>query len=190
MTIYDETFEAWRKEYGTADLQNLRPDFYKDVAVHIRRLKEAQRNLDQRSLKASILEDELARIQQLVQQLLDKRVEKMTEMRGHGTQVQLGPVERWFLEEFTNITQHLTRVQESLTWGRDPPTSPVKKRGTVMVRFLKDLPSIIGVDLKSHGPFIKEDIAILPWENGESLIRQGTVVEIQVSEQASQRENG
>src|SRR5215467_6349567 len=108
MTIYDETFDAWRKEYSSPDIQNLRPDFYKDIASHIRRLKEAQRNLDQKSLKATILEDELARIQQLVQQLLDKRVEKMTEMRRGGTQNQLGPVERWFFEEFTNITEHLT----------------------------------------------------------------------------------
>ncbi len=168
-TIYDETFEAWKKEFNSPELQNLRPDFYKDVAGNIRRLKEAQRNLDQKSLKASILEDELARLQQLVQQLLDKRVEKMARMRGRGTQAQMGPVERWFFEEFTNVNQHLSRVRESLTLGRDPPTTPEKKRGTVLVRFLKDLPSIIGVDLKSHGPFMKEDIASLPWENGESL---------------------
>jgi len=189
-TIYDETFEAWRKEFNSPELQNLRPDFYKDVAGHIRRLKEAQRNLDQKSLKASLLEDELARLQQLIQQLLDKRVEKMARMKGRGTQAQMGPVERWFFEEFTNVTQHLSRVRESLTLGRDPPTSPEKKRGTVLVRFLKDLPSIIGVDLKSHGPFMKEDIASLPWENGESLIRQGTAVEVQAAEPALEKENG
>ncbi len=186
MTIYDETFEAWRKEFGSSDLQSLRIDYYKDVASHIRRLKEAQRNLDQKSLKASMLEDELERLQLLVQQLLEKRVEKMARMRGRGTQVQIGQVERWFFEEYTNIAQHLTRVRESLTWGRDPPSSPEKKRGSLLIRFLKDVPSIIGVDLKAHGPFLKEDIAILPWENAESLIRQGTAVEIQAPEQ----ENG
>ncbi len=163
-TIYDETFEAWRKEFNSPELQNLRPDFYKDVAGHM--------------------------LQQLIQQLLDKRVEKMARMKGRGTQAQMGPVERWFFEEFTNVAQHLSRVRESLTLGRDPPTSPEKKRGTVLVRFLKDLPSIIGVDLKSHGPFMKEDIASLPWENGESLIRQGTVVEVQAAERVLEKENG
>ena len=186
MTIYDETFEAWRKEFASPELQSLRPDYYKDLAAHIRRLKEAQRNLDVKSLKASILEDELGRLQQLVQQLLERRLEKMAWMGGRGTQVQMGPMERWFFEEYTNIAQHLARVRDSLTWGRDPPSSPGKKRGTILVRFLKDVPSIIGVDLKAHGPFLKEDIASLPWENGESLIRQGTAVEVQ----ASERENG
>lgn len=186
MAIYDEAFEAWRKEFNTSDLQNLRIDFYKDVATHIRRLKEAQRNLDQKSLKASILEEELERLQQLVQQLLEKRVEKMARMRGQGTQVQMSSMERWFFEEHRSLAQHLARVRESLALGRDPPNSPEKRRVKVLVRFLKDMPSIIGVDLKAHGPFLKEDIASLPWENGESLIRQGTAVEIQASEQ----ENG
>jgi len=48
------------------------------------------------------------------------------------------------------------------------------------------MPSIIGVDLKTHGPFLKEDIAVLPYENAESLIRQGTAVEIR----PSHRDNG
>jgi len=56
----------------------------------------------------------------------------------------------------------------------------------VLIRFVKEVPSIIGVDLKAHGPFLKEDIASLPWENGESLIRQGAAVEVQ----ASVQENG
>ncbi len=105
---------------------------------------------------------------------------------GHGPQVQVSPLERWFLEEYTNLAQHLSRVRESLIRGKEPPISPEKKRGTILVRFLKEVPSIIGVDLKAHGPFLKEDIASLPWENADSLVRQGAAVEIQASEQ----ENG
>ncbi len=149
-------------------------------------MKEAQRNLDQKSLKASILEDELGRLQQLVQQLLEKRVEKMARTGGSGVQVQVSLWERWFLEEYRIVAQHLGRVRESLAWGREPPISPERKKGTVLVRFLKDIPSIVGVDLKAHGPFLKEDIASLPWENAESLVRQGTAVEIQ----AASQENG
>jgi len=149
-------------------------------------LKEAQRNLDQKSLKASILEDELGRLQQLVQQLLEKRVEKMARTGGSGVQVQVSPWERWFLGEYTIVAQHMGRVRESIAWGREPPISPERKKGTVLVRFLKDIPSIVGVDLKAHGPFLKEDIASLPWENAESLVRQGTAVEIQ----AASQENG
>jgi len=156
------------------------------VASHIRRLKEAQRNLDQKSLKASILEDELERLQQLVQQLLEKRMEKIASVASHRQPVSVSPWEKWVLDEHTTIAHHLNRVREDLARGLEPPLSPEKKKGAVLVRFVKDVPSIIGVDLKAHGPFLKEDIASLPWENAESLIRQGTAVEIRVSPQ----ENG
>ena len=43
----------------------------------------------------------------------------------------------------------------------------------ILVRFVQDVPQIIGVDLKTHGPFKAEDIASLPKENAEALIKQG-----------------
>jgi DNA replication initiation complex subunit (GINS family) len=67
--------------------------------------------------------------------------------------------------------------------GIEPSNSPEKRKDTLLLRFVKDMPSIIGVDLKTHGPFLKEDIVVLPYENAESLIRQGTAVEIRPSHQ-------
>jgi DNA replication initiation complex subunit (GINS family) len=182
-TIYDETFDAWKKELRSTELQTLRPEYYRDVATHIRRLKEAQRNLDQKSLKAAILDDELERLQVLVRQLLDRRMEKMIRTAGTGHQVPANPWEKWAVEEATNISRHLDRVKEDLAQGMEPPMSPVEKKGTILLRFLQNVPSIIGVDLQTHGPFSKEDIANLPWENAESLIRQGTAAEIRPSRQ-------
>jgi len=43
----------------------------------------------------------------------------------------------------------------------------------ILVRFVQEVPQIIGVDLKTHGPFKAEDIASLPKENAEALIKQG-----------------
>ena len=43
----------------------------------------------------------------------------------------------------------------------------------VVVRFVQDVPQIIGVDLKTHGPFRAEDVASLPRENAEALVKQG-----------------
>ena len=51
----------------------------------------------------------------------------------------------------------------------------------MVVRFLKDVPSIVGVDLKTYGPFKSEDVASLPIENARVLIRQGLAVEVELS---------
>lgn len=176
--MYDEAFEAWKREFHSPDLQSLRPGFFKDVASYVRRLKEAQRNLDPKSLKAQVLEEELRRLQRLVHQLVDRRMEKVRDAAGGKEPVAVDLSEKWILEEFAGIARQATRFKEDLSQGREPSALPQKKQELLMVRFVKDLPAIIGVDLKTHGPFKTEDIATLPFENAESLIRQGTAVEI------------
>jgi DNA replication factor GINS len=48
----------------------------------------------------------------------------------------------------------------------------------IIVRFLKPIEQFMGVDMTKYGPFIEEDVAILPFENARSLIELGTVMEI------------
>lgn len=43
----------------------------------------------------------------------------------------------------------------------------------VEVRFLKDVPAILGPDMKTYGPFKKGDIAALPKENASIFIKMG-----------------
>ena len=94
--------------------------------------------------------------------------------------------EKWILEELTGISRHLSRFKEDLAQGREPSAFPEKKQETIMVRIIKDLPAIIGVDLKTHGPFKAEDVATLPFENAESLIRQKAAVEVRPRRQENE----
>jgi DNA replication factor GINS len=48
------------------------------------------------------------------------------------------------------------------------------------VRFLQDIPEIVGVDLEIYGPFKKEDVASLPLSNAQALEKQGAVKAIEV----------
>jgi DNA replication initiation complex subunit (GINS family) len=141
-------------------------------------LKETQRNLDQRSLKAILLDEETNRIERLVVELVDRRLSKIWRTSQTNVQPSAHPSERWAQEELSTLARHYRKFKEDTIQGVEPSNSPEKKKDTLPLRFVKDMPSIIGVDLKTHGPFLKEDIAVLPYENAESLIRQGTAVEI------------
>ncbi len=149
-------------------------------------MKEAQRNLDQKSLKATILDEELERLQVLLRQLVEKRLEKIQTAAERKQQVPVDLSEKWVLDQFAGIARHVDRFQDDLAQGREPTTTPITREASLLVRFVKDVPSIIGVDLKTRGPFLKEDVASLPFENAEGLIRQGAAVEIRVNV----RENG
>ncbi|TMI67926.1 hypothetical protein E6H11_08095, partial [Candidatus Bathyarchaeota archaeon] len=76
-TTYDEIQQAWKRELQNSELQPLRQGFFKDLASYIKRLKEAQRNLDPKSLKAIVMEEEAKRLEQLLTQLVDRRLEKL-----------------------------------------------------------------------------------------------------------------
>jgi len=49
-----------------------------------------------------------------------------------------------------------------------------------VVRFLQDIPEIVGTDLKIYGPFKKEDVGSLPNQNAYALVKQGAAKEIEV----------
>lgn len=49
-----------------------------------------------------------------------------------------------------------------------------------VVRFLDNVPEIVGVDLKIYGPYKKEDVGSLPNQNARALIKQGLAKEIDV----------
>lgn len=49
---------------------------------------------------------------------------------------------------------------------------PAVKTERVVVRFLKQVPAIIGIDMKTYGPFMVEDVASVPKSNAKILVRQ------------------
>ena len=49
-----------------------------------------------------------------------------------------------------------------------------------VVRFLQDIPEIVGTDLKIYGPYKKEDVGSLPNQNARALVMQGAAKEIEV----------
>jgi len=57
--------------------------------------------------------------------------------------------------------------------------TPTHKRSTI--RFLKNIPAIMGADMKSYGPFVAEDVASLPPQNAQILVKQGLAVLVEVS---------
>ena len=49
-----------------------------------------------------------------------------------------------------------------------------------LLRFLKETPPLVGVDLINYGPFLKEDIAFLPINNAKILINEKFAEKIEI----------
>ena len=182
-TVYDELEQAWKRELNNSELQPMRQGLLNDLRSYIRRLREAERNIDSKSLKSNIIEEELSRIQQLLTQLLDRRAEKLTSSSDPAQLRNLDNSERQLNQSVSRLLLDYEQMKQDIFQGRDPSTPKHDYKERVMVRFNRDVPSIIGVDLKAHGPFRREDVANLPAENAESLVRQGAAAKITVSHQ-------
>ena len=61
-------------------------------------------------------------------------------------------------------------LEEAIKKAR--PAAPPTKIEFVKIRFLKDMPAIVGADMKVYGPFAKGDVVELPKVNAEVIVKQ------------------
>ena len=182
--MYDELFAAWRREITDSSLGSLPPDFYSRVAVYLKRVKEENRMLDKKSVKANLLEHEELHVKSMLQELVWARYRKLLKII---TKSQKVPAESLAFEEvqifesFIPFTDGYQNFAKSLLQGQVSKidTELVHKR--VTLRFSKNIPSVIGADMKTYGPFNVEDVASLPIENAKIFVKQGLAVIAEVS---------
>src|SRR5207247_9030790 len=126
MTTYDELQEAWKRELHSLELQLLRSGLFKDLSSYIKRLIEAQKNLDAKSLKAIVVEEEMLRLEQLLTQFLDGRLDKLWLQTGLVQSTSVEYTDKLthqaisaILRDYDKMKQHLLQRQEpSHCWTR------------------------------------------------------------------------
>lgn len=129
---------------------------------HAEGLSELQRQLRQAELVnlqfmlKSLLRDRLAKI---LARLLDSKTID---------QDLLTRVERRLLDQVSrNLRTTFAEADELFT-----PAEPQSPSQPVLVRFLADHPQLVGVDLRTYGPFRADDLATLPLENARAIVRK------------------
>ena len=77
----------------------------------------------------------------------------------------------------TDLTEEETLLVESIKHSTERTFSSSSKleaeESLVVVRFLQDIPEIVGTDLRIYGPFKKEDVGSVPSTNATALVGQG-----------------
>jgi DNA replication initiation complex subunit (GINS family) len=83
-----------------------------------------------------------------------------------------------FAESYEKFAERLLSGQ---VLSKVSNASGKKKHKRVAVRFIKNIPAIIGADMKTYGPFTVEDVAAVPVENAKILLKQGLAEKLQIS---------
>ena len=181
--MYNELYEAWKKELENIGLERLSSDFYSRVADYLRRLKEEGRMLDKRTVKARLLRNEMRNVKRMVQELIQVRYRKLVKKAADGEKV---PSDFLTIEgkkiyaEVLPFAEAYQSFAKDILRGYTPTANVEQKHVKAVLRFLKDVPAIIGADMETYGPFKVEDVASLPVENSKILAKQGLAERVEV----------
>jgi DNA replication factor GINS len=193
--MYNGLYAAWQREIDDPTLGGLPLDFYAKIAEYLRRIKEEEKVFDKKSVKMNLLEHESLNVERMLEELLGARYRKIirTVTKSQKLPSELLTVEEARMcETFADFTKMYRKFADNLMQGLIDESAKVAtkvepkvevtlthKRSTV--RFLKNIPAIMGADMKSYGPFVAEDVASLPPQNAQILVKQGLAVLVEVS---------
>lgn len=183
--MYDELYEAWRREKEKAEVQPLPKDFFARLAQYIKRLREEARMLDEKTTRARLLMRESKNVKKLSEGLIRLRYEKVVRAGMAGETIVkegLTDEEEKLFRDIASSTESFQNFLKDVLSGRALSSNVeaeerAKKR---VLRFLQEIPAIIGADMKTYGPFKPEDLASVPVENARVLVKQGLAVEVEM----------
>jgi DNA replication factor GINS len=180
--MYDELLEAWKKEKENAELQVLPRDFYANLVNHLKKMREENRMLDKKTTRARLMYREFENTKKLVKELIKLRKEKILRKTVTGKTVpedSLTTEEKSLHHECLPLAESFQGFLKNILRGQIIQVERREKPTKMLVRFVQEIPAIIGSDMNTYGPYRAEDIATLPLENAKILIRQGIAIEVE-----------
>lgn len=182
----DFIMELLKKETQIPKIQGMSPDIYKKIAQLIKELSiQKYENLELN------VHHELIRLLVLsTKSLIELRTQKLLENSNANLPYptlstddysKLTDEEKYIFEEERKVSQRKDLIIQSLIDGNVnnlDSISRIIRSKMIIIRFLESTDQFMGVDMAKYGPFIKEDVAILPFENARSLIERKVAVEI------------
>lgn len=137
--------------------------------------------LDKKTTKAKLLDYEFNNVKSMVEDLFVLRFKKIQQSSLSGDMVAKNILtleeEKLFLEVFS-LTEAYHDFSKNIIRGNLSKIEKSDKPKMKVLRFVKQIPALMGSDMKTYGPFFPEDIATLPFENARILIKQGVAIEV------------
>jgi DNA replication factor GINS len=183
---YNALYAIWKREKETEELQPLDKRFYIELNEYVKDLKGDIQLLDEKTLMARLAQEESENVKTIVTDLILTRYRKVSKAVFEEKSISpdcLTQEENVIYNSILSTMDEVKSIIQSVLRGRVPHFKEVKvgeKSKSILIRFLQAIPAIIGPNMRTYGPFNVDDIASLPIENGESLIKKGVAVKVEV----------
>jgi DNA replication initiation complex subunit (GINS family) len=155
--------------------QPLPADFYQQAMMYLSGVNEELTTADTHTIQGRLLVTEKEMTERLLNELRQTRIQKIVSVAQNRISIQTTSLIEEELNVFEKIKQSLSSLRQQPPHRQDGQTGELS-----VVRFLEDIPEIVGVDLRIYGPFKKEDVASLPAPNAHALEKQGAAKAVEV----------
>jgi DNA replication factor GINS len=177
--MYGDLYKAWKSEKNNATPQPLPSDFYQRVTTFMKSLDDELSSADLNSLQSRLLVREKEITKRLLEDLKKERLHKIMIGAQNHNSIQTDNL----IGDEIQLNASINRPVPSLRQEPLPATGESDSTSTLtIVRFIQDIPEIVGVDLRIYGPFKKEDVASLPLPNAQALEKQGAARVVEVKD--------
>ena len=188
-TRYTRLHAAWENETKREELQNIPDDFLHEMKNYVNQLNKTTTN--DATLSGNLTQTERKYTNQMLKQLIETRLDKIIKSELNGLPIDAQAMTPEEQQLHSNIRQLLTSYRQGTEIPKpqrqpQPKPKPIPKKELtpppkieekdtelVLIRFLKPLPAIMGIDMKAYGPFQPEELATIPQQNAENLIKRG-----------------
>jgi DNA replication factor GINS len=190
----EEIFNILKREIQlTSGPQSIPPDFYLNISNLISKLKNNTTEKELEDENTKIKREKISN--QIKNNLIDLFIESVTLLficRCKKT-FNINKTKETF--DFSNLTneekyvfygnkEREYRINIVLNTLFDGKPRTLEKmvssinENYIIVRFLDSMEQFVGVNMNKYGPFKKDDVAILPFENARSIIENNKAIEI------------
>ncbi|MBS7647228.1 MAG: hypothetical protein QXK93_07350 [Candidatus Bathyarchaeia archaeon] len=177
--MYGDLLEIWKNELKTNELTKLPKDFVQKVAEYLKEIDKESKMLDKKTVKASLLNIEALNIKRMLNEIMRIRRHKLIKKALRGEKIsELLSFEEEFYSKLAPLLELHQESVRNVLMGRGAATKIEHKY--FVLRFLAEIPEIIGSDMKVYGPFKAEDVAVLPVENAKIFVKQGLAVSVEI----------
>lgn len=192
-TRYTRLHTTWENETKRPTLQNIPDDFIHEMKSYTTQLNKTDTSPE--TLSGNLTQTERNYANHMFKQLVETRLNKIIKSELNGLPINAQAMTPEEQQLHSNLRQLLTEYKQGIELSQvktEPikqispikesmlvPKIEIKDTELVLVRFLQPLPAIMGIDMKAYGPFQPEELATIPRQNAENLIKRGVAKRVE-----------
>ena len=186
---YEALYEVLRKEKNESELNKLDDSFFDDVVKY---MQEKKSILNSQKEKDSIFaakeiektERQIQNVRKILKELYDRRENKIIQAAVFSSRSKqnisvngLNEEKKLFNDLINLLKNYRSSILDNLLTMKMPSIEEPKElknqeeSGTKLVRFVQAVPRFVGDDMNVYGPFERENVANLPLNVAEVIVK-------------------